>query len=86
MTSGIRASYFKIQDSTIAKVYYSSKYTEMENMSNEGALVSKVPMLKPNEFGMWKIRIKQYILLTDYSMWDIIENGPAAQEETSKDG
>jgi hypothetical protein len=58
----------------------------MENMSNEGALVSKVPMLKPNEFGMWKIRLKQYILLTDYSMWDIIENGPAAKEETSKDG
>ncbi|KAI3665307.1 hypothetical protein L6452_43931 [Arctium lappa] len=25
---------------------------------------------------MWKIRIKQYILLTDFSMLDIIENGP----------
>jgi hypothetical protein len=37
-------------------------------------------MLKPNEFDMWKIRIRQYILLTDYSMWDIIENGPATEE------
>ena len=60
----------------------------MENMSSstEGVLVSKVSMLKPNEFHMWKIRIKEYILLTDYSMWDIIENGPVVQEEISKDG
>ena len=43
-------------------------------------------MLKPNEFEMWKIRIKQYILLTDYSMWDIIENGPAVLEETNTNG
>ena len=60
----------------------------MENMSNstEGVLVSKVPMLKQNEFEMWKIRIKQYILFTDYSMWDIIENGPALLEETNTNG
>ncbi|KAI3746832.1 hypothetical protein L6452_09273 [Arctium lappa] len=45
--------------------------------SSDSVLVSKVPMLKPNEFDMWKIRIKQYILLTDFSMWDIIENGPS---------
>ena len=56
----------------------------MENMAgNDGVLVSKVPMLKPNEFDMWKIRIRQYILLSDYSMWDIIENGPAIGETTS---
>ena len=60
----------------------------MENManSNEGVLVSKVPMLKPNEFDMWKIRIKQYIILTDYSMWDIIENYPISEREASADG
>ena len=52
----------------------------MENSGNDGVLVSKVPMLKPNEFDMWKIRIRQYVLLTDYSMWDIIENGPAKEE------
>ena len=43
-------------------------------------------MLKPKEFEMWKIRIRQYILLTDYSMWDIIENGPAVLEETNTTG
>ncbi|KAI3706789.1 hypothetical protein L6452_24760 [Arctium lappa] len=50
----------------------------MENHTeSSSSLVSKVPMLKPSEFDMWKIRIRQYILLTDYSMWDIIENGPS---------
>ncbi|KAI3685225.1 hypothetical protein L6452_34463 [Arctium lappa] len=44
---------------------------------SNSTMVSKVPMLKPNEFDMWNIRIRQYILLTDYSMWDIIENGPS---------
>ncbi|KAJ9538017.1 hypothetical protein OSB04_030750 [Centaurea solstitialis] len=50
----------------------------MEGM--ESMMVSKVPMLKPSEFDMWKIRIKQYMLLTDYAMWDIVENGPIQRE------
>ncbi|KAJ9563127.1 hypothetical protein OSB04_008287 [Centaurea solstitialis] len=50
----------------------------MEGM--ESMMVSKVPMLKPTEFDMWKLRIKQYMLLTDYSMWDIVENGPIRRE------
>ncbi|KAJ9555511.1 hypothetical protein OSB04_010125 [Centaurea solstitialis] len=50
----------------------------MEGM--ESMMVSKVPMLKPTEFDMWKLSIKQYMLLTDYSMWDIVENGPIRRE------
>ncbi|KAJ9538694.1 hypothetical protein OSB04_031427 [Centaurea solstitialis] len=50
----------------------------MEGM--ESMMVSKVPMLKPTEFDMWKLRIKQYMMLTDYSMWDIVENGPIRRE------
>ncbi|KAJ9565760.1 LOW QUALITY PROTEIN: hypothetical protein OSB04_001726 [Centaurea solstitialis] len=48
--------------------------------SQETVLVSKVPMLKPNEFDMWKIRIRQYMLLTDYAMWEVVENGPGTNE------
>ncbi|KAI3770785.1 hypothetical protein L6452_01929 [Arctium lappa] len=59
----------------------------MENTAGSNStLVSKVPMLKPNEFDMWKIKIKQYILLTDYSMWDIIENGPFDAGKIGEDG
>ncbi|KAI3771781.1 hypothetical protein L6452_02949 [Arctium lappa] len=59
----------------------------MENLAESNStLVSKVPMLKPSEFDMWKIRIRQYILLTDYSMWDIIENGPSEAGKIGPDG
>ncbi|KAI3692517.1 hypothetical protein L6452_32334 [Arctium lappa] len=59
----------------------------MENLTESSStLVSKVPMLKPSEFDMWKIRIRQYILLTDYSMWDIIENGPSEAGRIGPDG
>ncbi|KAJ9558748.1 hypothetical protein OSB04_013362 [Centaurea solstitialis] len=48
--------------------------------SQEGVFANKVPMLKPNEFDMWKIRIRQHMLLIDYSMWDVIENDPAERK------
>nr|GFD14111.1 hypothetical protein [Tanacetum cinerariifolium] len=33
------------------------------------------PILNPNEFDLWKIRIEQYFLMTDYSLWEVILNG-----------
>ncbi|KAJ9558160.1 LOW QUALITY PROTEIN: hypothetical protein OSB04_012774 [Centaurea solstitialis] len=54
--------------------------------TQETVLVSKVPMLKPNEFDMWKIRIRQYMLLTDYGMWEVVENGPGTDEEVAEGG
>ncbi|KAJ9547279.1 hypothetical protein OSB04_019822 [Centaurea solstitialis] len=53
--------------------------------SQEGVFANKVPMLKPNEFDMWKIRIRQHMLLIDYAMWDVIENGPA-ERKAGEDG
>nr|GFA41169.1 hypothetical protein [Tanacetum cinerariifolium] len=35
----------------------------------------KLPILNPNEFDLWKIRIKQYFLTIDYSLWEVILNG-----------
>ncbi|KAI3685320.1 hypothetical protein L6452_34562 [Arctium lappa] len=76
MTSGIRACSLRNIYSFI-----------MENFAESNStLVSKVPMLKPSEFDMWKIRIRKYILLTDYSMWDIIENGPSEAGKIGPDG
>nr|GEV33975.1 putative reverse transcriptase domain-containing protein [Tanacetum cinerariifolium] len=31
---------------------------------------AKLPILNPNEFDLWKMRIKQYFLMTDYSLWE----------------
>nr|GFA81357.1 ribonuclease H-like domain-containing protein [Tanacetum cinerariifolium] len=38
---------------------------------------SKVPMLKPDEYELWRMRMKQYIQMVDYSLWEVIENGNA---------
>nr|GEV77321.1 ribonuclease H-like domain-containing protein [Tanacetum cinerariifolium] len=32
-------------------------------------------MLKPSEFEIWRMRIKQYIQMMDYALWEVIENG-----------
>ncbi|GJW88417.1 hypothetical protein Tco_0163757 [Tanacetum coccineum] len=32
---------------------------------------TKLPMLNPREFELWKIRIEQYFLMTDYALWEI---------------
>nr|GEV70664.1 copia protein [Tanacetum cinerariifolium] len=36
---------------------------------------AKLPILNPNGFDLWKIRIEQYFLMTDYSLWEVILNG-----------
>nr|GEU29649.1 reverse transcriptase domain-containing protein [Tanacetum cinerariifolium] len=36
---------------------------------------AKLPILNPNEFDLWKMKIEQYFLMTDYSLWEVILNG-----------
>nr|GEZ56458.1 hypothetical protein [Tanacetum cinerariifolium] len=38
---------------------------------------AKLPILNTNEFDLWKMRIEQYFLMTDYSLWEVILNGDA---------
>nr|GEU57213.1 reverse transcriptase domain-containing protein [Tanacetum cinerariifolium] len=38
-------------------------------------VVAKLHILNPNEFDQWKMRIEQYFLMTDYSLWEVILNG-----------
>nr|GFB42689.1 ribonuclease H-like domain-containing protein [Tanacetum cinerariifolium] len=40
-------------------------------------VASKVPMLKPGEYELWRMMIKQYIQMVDYSLWEVIKNGNA---------
>nr|GEU69264.1 hypothetical protein [Tanacetum cinerariifolium] len=35
---------------------------------------AKIPIINPNEFDLWKIRIEQCFLMTDYSLWEVILN------------
>ncbi|GJV39434.1 hypothetical protein Tco_1417874 [Tanacetum coccineum] len=49
----------------------------MDQDSVHMVAASKVPMLKPGEYELWKMRMEQYIQMIDYSLWEIIENGNA---------
>nr|GEV86414.1 putative ribonuclease H-like domain-containing protein [Tanacetum cinerariifolium] len=47
---------------------------------------AKLPILNPNEFNLWKIRIEQYFLMTDYSLWKVILNGNSPTPTRVVDG
>nr|GEV78621.1 hypothetical protein [Tanacetum cinerariifolium] len=46
----------------------------MDLLSPQVVSAAKLPILNPNEFNLWKMRIEQYFLMTDYSLWEVIFN------------
>ncbi|GJS60705.1 retrovirus-related pol polyprotein from transposon TNT 1-94 [Tanacetum coccineum] len=49
----------------------------MDQDSVHMVAASKVSMLKPGEYELWRMRMEQYIQMIDYSLWEVIENGNA---------
>ncbi|GJV59990.1 hypothetical protein Tco_1466090 [Tanacetum coccineum] len=49
----------------------------MDQDSVHMVVASKVPMLKPGEYKLWRMRMEQYIQMIDYSLWKVIEIGNA---------
>nr|GEZ19551.1 hypothetical protein [Tanacetum cinerariifolium] len=47
----------------------------IESLSPRVVGAAKLRILNPNEFDLWKMRIEQYFLMTDYSLWEVIFNG-----------
>nr|GEV81536.1 retrovirus-related Pol polyprotein from transposon TNT 1-94 [Tanacetum cinerariifolium] len=47
----------------------------MESLNPQVVSAAKLPILNPNEFNLWKMRIEQYFLMTNYSLWEVILNG-----------
>nr|GEW90766.1 uncharacterized mitochondrial protein AtMg00810-like [Tanacetum cinerariifolium] len=47
---------------------------------------AKLSILNPNEFDLWKMRIEQYFLMTDYSLWEVIINGDSLAPTVVIDG
>nr|GEU86594.1 hypothetical protein [Tanacetum cinerariifolium] len=47
----------------------------MDSLSIPVVSAAKLPILNPNEFDIWKMRIEQYFLRIDYSLWEVIING-----------
>ncbi|GJV24997.1 ty3-gypsy retrotransposon protein [Tanacetum coccineum] len=52
-------------------------YKEIDQDSAHIVVASKVPMLKPGEYELWRMRMELYIQMIDYSLWEVIENGNA---------
>nr|GEU43201.1 hypothetical protein [Tanacetum cinerariifolium] len=57
-----------------------------ESLSPQVVSAAKLPILNPNEFDLWKIRIEQYFLMTDYSLWQVILNGNSPAPTRVVDG
>ncbi|GJS98629.1 hypothetical protein Tco_0819799 [Tanacetum coccineum] len=38
-------------------------------------LTARLPILNPGDYDLWLMRIEQYFLMTDYSLWEVIKNG-----------
>nr|GFB54597.1 hypothetical protein [Tanacetum cinerariifolium] len=47
----------------------------MDSLSPQVVSAAKLPILNPKEFDLWKMRIEQYFLMIDYSLWEVILNG-----------
>ncbi|GJQ89620.1 ribonuclease H-like domain-containing protein [Tanacetum coccineum] len=41
-----------------------------------------LPMLKPGEYELWRMRMEQYIQMVDYALWEVIENGNTVPKTT----
>nr|GEY66261.1 ribonuclease H-like domain-containing protein [Tanacetum cinerariifolium] len=49
-------------------------------------VVAKLPVLNPSEFELWKMRIEQYFLMTDYALWEVIVNGDSPPPKRTVNG
>ncbi|GKC96058.1 hypothetical protein Tco_1161500 [Tanacetum coccineum] len=47
----------------------------MEAGTTSTTLNARLPILNPREYDLWLMRIEQYFLITDYSLWEVILNG-----------
>ncbi|GJX90561.1 hypothetical protein Tco_0343887 [Tanacetum coccineum] len=58
----------------------------MEAVSTPMVVAAKLPVLNPGEFELYKMRIKQYFLMTDYALWEVILNGDSPPPKRTVDG
>nr|GEW28226.1 hypothetical protein [Tanacetum cinerariifolium] len=58
----------------------------MESLNPQVVAVTKLHILNPNEFDLWRMRIEQYFLMTDYSLWEVFLNGDSPPPTRIVDG
>nr|GEU83738.1 ribonuclease H-like domain-containing protein [Tanacetum cinerariifolium] len=74
--------------SKVANPIYSLRDKDLLKSKDLQVVVAaaKLPIFNPNEFDLWKMRIEQYFLMTDYSLWEVILNGDSPISTRIVDG
>ncbi|GJU16025.1 ribonuclease H-like domain-containing protein [Tanacetum coccineum] len=54
----------------------------MEAGTTTTNLNARLPILNPSDYDLWLMRIEQYFLMTDYSLWEVIKNGNKVLKRT----
>nr|GEX01527.1 hypothetical protein [Tanacetum cinerariifolium] len=75
LSSGIKAIWRTLLKKTNFLHTKLTLSVSMDSLSPQVVSAAKLPILNPNEFDLWKMRIQQYFLMTDYSLWEVILNG-----------
>nr|GFA09297.1 hypothetical protein [Tanacetum cinerariifolium] len=75
LSSGIRAIWRTLLKKTTFLHTRLTLFVSLDSLSTQVVSAAKLPILNPNEFDFWKIRIEQYFLMTDYLLWEVILNG-----------
>ncbi|GJU48772.1 hypothetical protein Tco_1218327 [Tanacetum coccineum] len=65
---------------------YQVNAANMDQDSAHMMAASNVPILKPSEYEIWRIRIEQYIQMIDYALWEVIDNGATMPKTTTIEG
>ncbi|GKB53498.1 ribonuclease H-like domain-containing protein [Tanacetum coccineum] len=55
---------------------------KIEAGTTSTTLTARLPILNPGEYDLWLMRIEQYFLMTDYSLWEGILNGNKVLKRT----
>ncbi|GJV81652.1 hypothetical protein Tco_1517522 [Tanacetum coccineum] len=63
------------EDTAYLCLHFTKDHEDIDQDSAHMVVASKVPMLKPGEYEVWRMRIEQYIQMIDYAPWEVIENG-----------
>ncbi|GKC02300.1 hypothetical protein Tco_0993910 [Tanacetum coccineum] len=57
----------------------------MEARTTSTTLTARLPILNLGEYDLWLMRIEQYFLVTDYSLWEVILNGNKVLKRTVRE-
>nr|GEW03466.1 hypothetical protein [Tanacetum cinerariifolium] len=72
---GTHQLYILLLNSAAKKNDAAKSSKDIDSLNTSVVSIAKLPILNPNEFDPWKMRIEQYFLMTDYSLWEVIING-----------